>query len=206
MTVSTISRLVALATLAAAACGGSTPPVRYYQLAVEAPRATGTGDKILAVDALAAEGAYDDERIVYRHNPYRMDYYNYHRWAETPGVLVAGYLQQALARTGDFKAVVHGPAPGATLVLGGRITAIEEVDQDPQHWFGHIALELTLTNPATGEVVWQEPYEDTEPLPMQNPEGLARALSTALATITQRAAPVIAARTEQVAPAAQASR
>ncbi|HET9989294.1 MAG TPA: ABC-type transport auxiliary lipoprotein family protein [Kofleriaceae bacterium] len=175
-----------------AACGGSTPQVRYYQLAGStAPAAKPTGDKVLVVEALTSDGAYDDERIVYRNNPYRLDYYNYHRWVAAPGALVGGYLQQALGRTGDFKAVLREQTADTSLVLGGRITAIEEIDRDPKHWVGRIALELTLMDPMTGEIVWAQPFEETEPLPVQNPEGLARAISTALDRIAKRAAPAI---------------
>lgn len=197
-------RLVLAALIAAAACGGSTPQVRYYQLATPPSQAAkSTGDKVLVVEALASDGAYDDERIVYRNNPYRLDYYNYHRWVATPGVLVGGYLSKALSRTGDFKAVLREQTADTSLVLGGRINAIEEVDRDPKHWVGRISLELTLTDPKTGEVVWAQPFEETEPLPVQNPEGLARAISIALDRIAQRAAPQIAEHAETVKQASK---
>ncbi|HEY6038408.1 MAG TPA: ABC-type transport auxiliary lipoprotein family protein [Kofleriaceae bacterium] len=192
-------RLVLAALIAAAACGGSTPQVRYYQLATPSARAAkSTGDKVLVVEALASDGAYDDERIVYRNTPYRLDYYNYHRWVATPGVLVGGYLEKALSRTGNFKAVLREQTADTSLVLGGRINAIEEVDRDPKHWVGRISLELTLTDPKTGDVVWAQPFEETEPLPEQTPEGLAKAISTALDRIAQRAAPQIAEHAENV--------
>jgi len=197
-------RLVLAALIAAAACGGSTPQVRYYQLATpRAEAAKSTGDKVLVVEALASDGAYDDERIVYRNNPYRLDYYNYHRWVATPGVLVGGYLEKALSRTGNFKAVLREQTADTSLVLGGRINAIEEVDRDPKHWVGRISLELTLTDPKTGDVVWAQPFEETEPLPVQNPEGLARAISIALDRIAQRAAPQIAEHAENVKQASK---
>lgn len=187
-------RLVLAALICAAACGGSTPQVRYYQLAAHdaaAPAPKSTSDKVLVVEALSSDGVYDDERIIYRNNPYRLDYYNYHRWVATPGVLVGGYLEQALGRTGDFKAVLREQTPEASLVLGGRVNAIEEVDKDPKHWVGRISIELTLTDPKTGDVLWAQPFEETEPLAVQNPEGLARAISTALDRIAKRAAPEI---------------
>jgi len=192
-------RFALAALIAAAACGGSTPQVRYYQLATPpAQAAKSTGDKVLVVEALASDGAYDDERIVYRNNPYRLDYYNYHRWVATPGVLVGGYLEKALSRTGNFKAVLREQTADTSLVLGGRINAIEEVDRDPKHWVGRISLELTLTDPKTGDVVWAQPFEETEPLAKQDPEGLAMAISTALDRIAQRAAPQIAEHAENV--------
>ncbi|MFT3696891.1 MAG: ABC-type transport auxiliary lipoprotein family protein [Kofleriaceae bacterium] len=188
-------KLALISLVFAAACGGSAPQVRYYQLAVNEPPATKLGTKVLVVEPLSSDAAYDDERIVYRNSPYRLDYYNYHRWTATPGTLVGGYLQQALGRTGDWKAVVREQTADASLVLGGRIVALEEVDQDKQHWLGRISLELTLTDPKTGAVVWSQPYEESEPLPVQTPEGLAKAISVALDRIAKKAAPQIAAHT-----------
>ena len=40
-------------------------------------------------------------------------------------------------------------------------------------------------------MLWTEQFEETEPLPVQHPEGLARALSAAMAG-SPRAAPAIA--------------
>ena len=82
---------------------------------------------MIVVESLASDAAYDDERIVYRNGPYRLDYYNYHRWSSPPGALVGGYLEKALARTGDFKAVVRDQTSDAAMILGGHVTAIEEV-------------------------------------------------------------------------------
>ena len=38
------------------------------------------------LESLETEAGYDDERIVYRTTPYRLDYYQYHRWSAPPGV------------------------------------------------------------------------------------------------------------------------
>jgi hypothetical protein len=57
---------------------------------------------------------------------------------------------------------------------------------------GHIVLELTLSD-RSGRVLWSQQYEETEPLPAQSPEGLARALSAALERIARRAVPAVSA-------------
>jgi len=178
------------------ACGGKLPETRYYQLAVPAAPATEpAGDAVLAVEPLAADTAYEDERIVYRTTPYRLDYYNYHRWSAQPGALVAGYLEQALAKSGRFRAVVRAPSDEASLVLGGRVVAIEEVDRSKTQWVGRIVLELVLSDTKRGTTLWTRRVEDSEPLRVQSPEGLAEALSIALARITAKIGPdVLAAR------------
>lgn len=179
------------AALAVAACTGKVPDTRYYQLAAPAAGAP-RGDLVLVMEPLETEPAYDDDRIVYRTSPYRLDYYHYHRWSASPGTMVGNYLEQALERSGRFRAVVRELTADAQVVLGGRVVAIEEVDASRSRWLGRIVLELTLTDARTNAVLWTQQYEETEPLATQNPEGLARALSVAMRRIVARASPAIA--------------
>jgi uncharacterized lipoprotein YmbA len=214
-----LATAAAAALAAAAACGGKVPQTRYYQLAAPAaaPVAVaaadapaGRGELVIAIEPLAADEAYQDERIVYRTSPVRLDYYEYHRWSAPPGVLIAGYLEGALERTGRFRAVVRELSAGAHVVLGGRVVAIEEVDESPTRWLGRIAIELRLEDARTGAMLWIGKLAETEPLAEQSPEGLARALSVAMERIAARAIPEIVAATAPAkaatAPAKAATR
>jgi uncharacterized lipoprotein YmbA len=183
-----------------AACGGKLPETRYYQLAAPASAAP-AGDAVVVLEPLETDTAYDDERIVYRTSPYRLDYYQYQRWASPPGSMVSDYLAAALARTGRFRALPRELTTDAPVVLGGRVLAIEEVDQRRDHWVGRIALELTLTDARTGAALWTKRFDETEPLAAQTPEGLAAALSTAMERVVSSAAPAI----EQLALEAKTS-
>ncbi|HEY5925895.1 MAG TPA: ABC-type transport auxiliary lipoprotein family protein [Kofleriaceae bacterium] len=187
--------------VALAACGGKLPETRFYQLAEPAGKTHAATGVPLVVEALDTDSAYDDERMVYRVTPYRLDYYNYHRWSATPGMLIANYLERAFEKSGKFGAVTREPNPAAPVTLGGRVVAIEEVDQSKTRWIGRVVIELTLTDSATGDVLWAEQYEELEPLSMQTPEGLARALSTALDRIATRAVPIVSMLAEQTARA-----
>lgn len=194
-----MTRRLALGLVVLAACGGKMPDTRYYQLVP--PQATaGRGDVSLAIEPLATDQAYDDERIVYRLSPYRLDYYQYHRWSAAPGTLVGAYLEQALEHGGRFRMVTRETTADVPAVLGGRVIAIEEVDHSHTSWFGRIVIELRVTDARTNRVVWSKQYEETEPLAKQSPEGLAQALSLAMARITHRAEPDIegAARSAQL--------
>jgi hypothetical protein len=55
-----------------------------------------------------------------------------------------------------------------------------------------VVVELRLTDAKTNAVLWTQQLEDSEPLAVQSPEGLARALSTAMARIAARCTPAIA--------------
>jgi ABC-type uncharacterized transport system auxiliary subunit len=189
--------------LACAACGGKLPETRYYQLAAVAPaKADASGQATIAIEPFATDTAYDDERIVYRQTPYRLDYYHYHRWSALPGVMLAGYFEQALERSGKFRAVVRAPATDATFVLGGRVAAIEEIDTAKTRWVGRIALELVLTDAKSGHAVWTKKIEETEPLRVQSPEGLAEALSAAMARVIARITPDVVAIADKPSPIA----
>lgn len=181
---------IAVGVLLAGACGRRAPPTRYYQLATPTAEPAARGDVVVMLEALETDAAYDDERIAYRTTPYRIDYYEYDRWSAPPGVIVGNYLERALARSGRFRAVVRdlGDAP---VIVRGRVLAIEEVDATPR-WLGRIVLELSVADARTGEVLWVEQFEETEPLRVHTPEGLAAALTVAMGRISARAAPAIA--------------
>ena len=188
---------LALALVAGAAllagCGGRTPATRYYDLV--APKAAGPqAGPVIAMEQLVTDEAYDDERIVYRTSKYRLDYYDYHRWSAPPGVMVGNYLERGLERSGHFGAVTRDVTRDATVVLTGRVVAIEEIDVSKKAWEGHLVLELRLVDTLSGESLWSEQYEESEPLARQNPEGLAEAISVAMGRIVERAAPAISAR------------
>jgi ABC-type uncharacterized transport system auxiliary subunit len=196
--------------LACAACAGNVPDVRYYQLAPTDTKVR-RGDDLLVLETLTADAAYDDDRIVYRTTPFRLDYYQYHRWSSAPGIMVGNYLEQALETTGKFRAVVREMTPDAPVVLAGRVVAIEEVDRGKTAWIGRIVLELSLTDARTGEALWTEQFDETEPMKQQTPEGLAAALSIAMSRIVAQTAPAIAGIAERQArlhsehPAVQAA-
>jgi ABC-type uncharacterized transport system auxiliary subunit len=177
--------------IACAACGGKITETRYYQLAQPETKLRG-GSDVLVLDSLTTNAAYDDPRIVYRTTPFRLDYYDYHRWTSSPGVMVGNYLEQALETSGKFRAVVRELTPDAPVVLTGRVMAIEEVDRSATQWMGRISIELVLSDTRTGALLWTEQIEETEPLLERTPEGLAAALSIAMSRIVAHVIPTIA--------------
>jgi ABC-type uncharacterized transport system auxiliary subunit len=182
---------LAATALAATGCAGKLPETRHYQLAApEGKRAS--GDAVLVLETLSTDAAYDDDRIAYRTTPVRIDYYQYHRWSSSPGTMVSNYLEQALEASGRFRAVVRELTAAAPVILAGRVVAIEEVDRSRTEWLGRIVVELTLNDARTGESLWTEQLEETEPLRERSPEGLAAALSVAMSRIVAHAVPVIA--------------
>ncbi len=190
--------LLLVLVLAAAACGGKLPETRYYQLSPPQTQVKG-GDTLLVLEALETDAAYDDERIVYRTTPYRLDYYQYHRWSASPGVMIGNFLEQAFERSGKFSSVVRQPTEAAPVVLTGRVVVIEEVDSSKTSWTGRIVIELALSDAQTSAPLWTQQFEESEPLTVQTPEGLAQALSKATQRIADRAALTISDLAERQA-------
>lgn len=184
--------------IATAACGGKVPETRYYQLAGPIAKAA-PGELMIVLESLETDSGYDDDRIVYRSTPYRLDYYQYHRWSAAPGVMIGNFLEQALERSGKFRAVIREVSDQSPVVIRGRVLAIEEVDTSKTSWLGRIVLELTLTDSKTGEALWSEQFEETEPLSVQTPEGLAQALTIVMTRIAARATPAIAEHADRQA-------
>ncbi|MGE0548155.1 MAG: ABC-type transport auxiliary lipoprotein family protein [Kofleriaceae bacterium] len=182
-------------------CGGSVPATRYYQLAPPAATPGGRGDLVIAIEPFETDPGYDDERIVYRTTPYRLDYYQYHRWSASPSVMVASFLEQALERAGRFRAVVRDATEQSPLVIRGRVLAIEEVDRSATSRVGRIVVELSLVDSRTGSTLWSEQFEEAEPVAQRTPEGLAKALSVAMGRIAARATDPIAAQATRIAAA-----
>jgi cholesterol transport system auxiliary component len=198
-------RVSLVLSVALAACAGKLPETRYYQLAAPTTRATaGSASATLAIEPLETDPAYDDERIVYRLTPYRLDYYNYHRWSSAPGTLIADFLERTFEQSGKFRTVTR-EATAAPVTLGGRVVAIEEVDRSKSSWVGRVVVELRLTDSQSGAVLWTEQYEELEPLAEQTPEGLAHALSVALRRVADRALPIVSNLAAQTARSANAT-
>ncbi|MGE0872058.1 MAG: ABC-type transport auxiliary lipoprotein family protein [Kofleriaceae bacterium] len=184
-------------------CGGSVPATRYYQLAAPTGATTHRGDLVIAIEPFETDPGYDDERIVYRTTPYRLDYYQYHRWSAPPSVMVSSFLEQWLERAGAFRSVVRDATEQAPLVVRGRVLAIEEVDRSATSRLGRLVVELSLIDSRSGATLWSDQFEETEPVRRPTPEGLAQALSVAMARIAKRATPPIADQAERMAAITQ---
>ena len=198
MTPGALAAICLAVALGPAACGGKLPDTRYYQLVPPESKLRGGAD-LLVLEPLTTDAAYDDERIVYRTTPFRLDYYQYQRWSSAPGLMVGNFLEQAFETSGKFRGVVHEMTPDAPVVLAGRVIAIEEVDRSKTEWLGRIVLELILTDAKTSEALWTKQFEETEPIRVQTPEGLAAALSIAMSRIVAQTVPTIADITERQA-------
>ena len=210
--------LLLLLPWAAAGCK-SAPEVRHYQLnLVDSQRAlaeagngratttstetVATGGRVIGVDVLRADTAYDDLRIVYRKSPYRVDYYHYHRWSAPPSLMLTDVLRDGLHQTGAFGRVTSGYGRDVDAVLRGRVVAIEEVDRSATEWEARVVLDLELERVATGEVLWSRTLSQSESVEQLNPEGVTIAASKAMGKIIVEMLPELLSAMESGPPGA----
>lgn len=195
-----IVALCAACTLQACAAD-PLPDTSYYRLAIPTATPEAASGPTLAVEEFSVDEAYDDTRIAYRTSPYQLQYYEYHRWASDPGTLVANSLGSAYANTGEFERVARGFDDTAPVVLGGHVSALEEVDETKQRWVARVVVDLELRDAETDEVLWTRRIEEREPLEKRHPEGLAAATSEVLQRIAKATADEVAAQAQTVVAA-----
>jgi len=162
------------------ACGSSAPETRYYRVANLSEPTPGESNLVIGVEPFTTDTAYDDQKMVYRKSPYRLDYYHYHRWATPPGIMLADYVREELENSGQFGAVLSGFTGDVTAMVGGRIIQFEEVDQSRDEWFARLKITIFVRDAQTGRLIWSRTLSESEPVEEQSPEGVARAMSKAL--------------------------
>ena len=82
----------------------------------------------LAVSRPTAAPGFDTAQMAYVEQAFRLDYYAYHRWTDTPARMLAPLLVRALQQSGLFRAVVAPPAPvDSELRLDSEVLQLQQV-------------------------------------------------------------------------------
>jgi ABC-type uncharacterized transport system auxiliary subunit len=181
-----MTRVVPVAVLASAlaltGCFGRRPPqIHYYTVALGAESA-----KLpfaVRVGSFVAAPPYRTTRIALRRSRYRLDYYDFSRWAANPQSLLAAAVQRYFDR-------VATPGSRRRIDLSGRIDRLEAVVHD-----GALRAVVALTFDAQGadDHLFQRAYVEKVPVEGDEPEDVVAALSEAFARILARLAVDLAA-------------
>jgi ABC-type uncharacterized transport system auxiliary subunit len=168
--------LVVLATLlpALSGCGRVRYPA-YYTLNLPAPPDPPAAENIktsIAVREFQSPGYLRQGPIVYRTTPEEIGFYEYHRWAADPRMLVTGAVVDHLRANGQFSRVsIYDGRPNNDYVFSGRLEKLEEVDYE-----AGVKVEVTLsaqiTKVATGATVWSNAVSETGTVSQRNVRGV----------------------------------
>jgi ABC-type uncharacterized transport system auxiliary subunit len=144
---------------------------------------------VLKVNRFCVAPVYNTTQMIYRDRPFRREAYTYHKWRTNPGDLVSSFLVRDIQRSGLFKAVVPDESRlVASYVLGGCVDEFLESNRDGAM---QAVLTVTTTLVAGGErnipknVLFQKTFHVAKPCKEKSPQGLAEAMSQAMAQVSQ---------------------
>ena len=119
------SILAIAAAVALAACGSVRYPAHYVLEVAPAPPAAALPRSALGplmVRELACPPHLCDGRVVYREEPHRIGFYDYHRWAIDPRTALTRLLTDRIRASSLFESVTGGGSTSkAAYLLRGEI-------------------------------------------------------------------------------------
>ncbi|MDG4553731.1 MAG: ABC-type transport auxiliary lipoprotein family protein [Candidatus Competibacter sp.] len=178
-----------LAALALSGCllpQDKSPPRQDYLLEAATfapPPARRAANKILLVATPRAAPGFDSDRIAYRREPLKLDYYNDSGWSDTPARMLLPILVRAFEATGAFKAVVSPPAPGLTdfRVDVDVIRLQQEFMTQPSKV--RLSARIKVLDMRSGQVLGTQVFEAVEPAPSEDADGAVRAANAAVGKV-----------------------
>jgi ABC-type uncharacterized transport system auxiliary subunit len=170
--------VVFLAALATAACG-KAPRTNYYTVDFPppSPARTAPAGSQVGVAKPSASHLLRQDRLVYFTNQNELNFYDYHRWAESPPALVQELLIRQLRGAHLFADVESYRAQtGLDYVLRGELLAMEEVDTGADVK-ARFALALELVRQEDARVVWAGRHACERPVAQKSVDAVVETLS-----------------------------
>jgi cholesterol transport system auxiliary component len=132
--------------------------------------------------------AFAGERIAYRREPLRLEYYTLSRWAEPPQEAVAAVLTRRLEESGVFRVVLP---PQARLSADRRLAIDVDLMEERVPPVGpapygeaEVALRARWVQTSDGRVLASKRFAATVSVPRPDAEGAAMAIGEALARVS----------------------
>jgi ABC-type uncharacterized transport system auxiliary subunit len=168
--------LVLMVTLLPALCGcGRVRYPAYYTLNLPAPPDPPAAENVrtsIAVREFQSPNYLRQGPIVYRTTPEEVGFYEYHRWAADPRMLVTGAVVDHLRASGEFSKVsTYDGRPNNDYVFSGRLEKLEEVDYEAGVKV-EVAISAQITRVATGATVWSNAVSETGTVSQRNVRGV----------------------------------
>jgi ABC-type uncharacterized transport system auxiliary subunit len=140
-------------------------PVHYY--AIQPPPSPGNPGKpdglILLVGSISTPPELQDGRIRYRIGANEVGAYQFHRWTESPGLMVRESLLRALRASGQYRRVLESSSSAiGDYLVRGRLLEFAEVDNGSIQT--KISLQVELVDKKTDSSVWDHLTEREEPV------------------------------------------
>ncbi len=171
--------------------GKPSPAVKRFVLEYPPPASQGGTviPETIKVERFSTARAFDRYDMIYRPEPFRYSSYNYCRWIANPGDMAADYLARDLRESGSFKAVFsYHDTDAVRYRLEGFVEEFFE-DNAKKEAEATLSLYIILLDlkreEAEQRVVFRKTYRSAESCD-RTPEGLARAMSSAMEKLSRQ--------------------
>jgi ABC-type uncharacterized transport system auxiliary subunit len=124
--------------------------------------------------------------VVYREDPHRVGFYDYHRWAVGPRTALTRLLADRIRASSLFESVtIPGSPTRAAYLLRGEIERFEEVDEKTSV-YAICTISAEVVDAKTGTTSWRGTVSETVPLQQRDVAGVVVGLSVASRTVADR--------------------
>jgi len=129
------------------------------------------------------ERAYARPNIVFRENPFRLDFYPDHLWAVRPADMITDLIFNHFTTINIVENVTRRLDERAPdFELTGTVSAIEEFNSGDL-WYAHLRISFVLTDFRTDRTVYSRVFSLTRPVPAKNPLSVVMVLSEIISFI-----------------------
>jgi ABC-type uncharacterized transport system auxiliary subunit len=124
--------------------------------------------------------------VVYREEPHRVGFYDYHRWAVDLRAALTRLLADRIRASSLFESVtIPGSPARAAYLLRGEIERFEEVDEKTSV-YAICTISAEVVDARTGTAGWRGTVSETVPLQQRDVAGVVVGLSVASRTVADR--------------------
>lgn len=158
------------------ACSLTSPvkvtPVNTYTLSATSSISSMRGQEnqqVLLITTPIASPGYQTSNMIYTQRPFELNSFAENRWAAPPADMLIPLLTQNLQASGCFRAVVSSPFTGSVdLTLDTRLLNLQQEFKSNTSQV-RLALQLTLSNNRTHQVVANQRIEAVIPASSNDP-------------------------------------
>ncbi|MCV2356473.1 ABC-type transport auxiliary lipoprotein family protein [Paucibacter sp. B2R-40] len=161
------------------------PPTMHLLTWAPMPQAVPTtspvpGQASLRINAPLAAAGFDSRRLIYLREPYRLDYFAKHEWADTPARMLAPLLLAAFDAGGRFRVVTGAnSAASAEFSIDTEIIRLQQdFSQSPSQ--AQLTLRASLLDNATRRVLASREFDARVAAPSEDAAGGVKAVNLAL--------------------------
>ena len=167
-------------------CAGNSPMTHFYILEPPTPGPVVKklpAGLVIGINPVQVSDICSDDRLIFREDPFEVNYYHYHRWASPLAGRVSQLLFEQLQATNPGVDIQTPPfAMRPDILLNVRLTACEEID-GRSSWTGRVSY-YAEARQLDGTILFGMTFSCDTPCEERQPRAVVAALSASFAACT----------------------